>query len=163
MQDYFYKKIVDGVPSSEGLELRSNIQTCNPKVNLDDKEELNNLGYCKYIFTPEPTDNHNMAKKYVSNDVELEEGVWQNVWSLEDVELTEEEQEANIEAGFRMLRKDRDFYLMRTDHWALQDTSEMSDEMKAYRQALRDLPSNTTDPFNIEWPSDPTDPDGTKY
>ena len=104
-----------------------------------------------------------MAKKYVSNDVELEEGVWQNVWSLEDVELTDEEQEANIEAGFRMLRKDRDFYLMRTDHWALQDTSEMSDEMKAYRQALRDLPENTTDPFNVEWPSDPTDPDGTKY
>jgi hypothetical protein len=162
MKQNFYKKIVDG-SLSEGLEIRSNLEACNPGINLDNKEELDKLGYVKYVYTPEPTDNHNAAKKYVSNDTELEDGSWKNSWSLEDVSLNEQQQQENIVAGFRMLRADRDFFLQRTDHWALQDTSEMTDEMKAYRQALRDLPGNTTDPFNVEWPQDPTDPDGTKY
>ncbi len=162
MKQNFYKKIVDG-SLSEGLEIRSNLEACNPGINLDNKEELDKLGYVKYVYTPEPTDNHNAAKKYVSNDTELEDGSWKNSWSLEDVSLNEQQQQENIVAGFRMLRADRDFFLQRTDHWALQDTSEMTDEMKAYRQALRDLPSNTTDPWNVEWPKDPTDPDGTKY
>ncbi len=161
-QETFYKKLQDGSPSGN-LEVRSNIETCNPGVNLDDATELANLGYCKYLYTPEPTDNHNMAKKYVSNDVEVEDGLWKNSWSLEDVTLTADEQTANREAGFRMLRADRDFFLQRTDHWALSDTGTMTSEMSAYRQALRDLPSNTTDPFDVTWPIDPTDPNGTKY
>jgi len=31
----------------------------------------------------------------------------------------------------------------------------MTEEQKAYRQALRDLPSTQSDPFNITWPTKP--------
>ena len=112
MKQNFYKKIVDG-SLSEGLEIRSNLEACNPGINLDNKEELDKLGYVKYVYTPEPTDNHNAAKKYVSNDTELEDGSWKNSWSLEDVSLNEQQQQENIVAGFRMLRADRDFFLQR--------------------------------------------------
>ena len=32
----------------------------------------------------------------------------------------------------------------------------MSDAWKTYRQALRDLPSNTSDPANPTWPTKPS-------
>jgi len=160
--EYFYKKLEDGIPTGN-LEIRDNLKYIYPNIDLNNAEDLAEIGYCKYQHTPEPTDNHNATKKYVSSDVEISDGVWKNTWSLEDVDLTAEQIEKNNEVGFRLLRADRDFYLRRTDHWGLEDTPEMTDEMKAYREALRDLPSNTIDPWNIEWPSDPTDPDGTKY
>jgi len=37
----------------------------------------------------------------------------------------------------------------------------MSEARTAYRQALRDLPSNTTDPFNVTWPINPDCPPNT--
>ena len=37
---------------------------------------------------------------------------------------------------------------------ALQDRV-MTNDQKAYRQALRDLPSTQNDPFNITWPTKP--------
>ena len=115
------------------------------------------------MHTPEPTDNFNMAKKYVSNDVEISDGVWKNSWSLEDVSLTEDQAAANKEQGWNRVRQIRTWYLQRTDHYGISDTPEMSEEMKEYRQKLRDLPTTTDDPFNVVYPTDPSDPDGTKY
>ena len=37
----------------------------------------------------------------------------------------------------------------------LSDTKEISDAWKTYRQALRDLPANTSDPINPTWPTKP--------
>lgn len=162
MEQKFYKKLENNIPTGN-LEIRSNIQSCHPGKNLDDMDVLAELGYCIYYHTPEPS-NLNLAKKYVSSDTEIESGVWKNSWSLEDVELDSEEQRAeNLRIGFAQLRANRNYYLQLTDHYALSDGAEMTDEIRAYRQALRDLPSNTTDPWNVTWPIDPTDPDGTKY
>jgi len=52
------------------------------------------------------------------------------------------------------LRAERDRLLAETDWWAVSDRT-MSDEQIAYRQALRDLPANTTDPANPVWPTKP--------
>ena len=54
------------------------------------------------------------------------------------------------------LREERNRRLAETDWWALSDlTMTMTDEQTAYRQALRDLPSNTADPKNPVWPTKP--------
>tara|TARA_B100000927_G_scaffold174604_1_gene140706 strand:- start:716 stop:970 length:255 start_codon:yes stop_codon:yes gene_type:complete len=53
------------------------------------------------------------------------------------------------------LRIKRDMKLKETDVYALSDRT-MSDEMKTYRQALRDLPANTSDPSNPTWPTKPS-------
>ena len=52
------------------------------------------------------------------------------------------------------LRAERDRLLAETDWWAVSDRT-MSGEQIAYRQALRDLPANTTDPANPVWPTKP--------
>jgi len=54
-------------------------------------------------------------------------------------------------APWNELREKRDELLAKTDYAALKDT-ELSDAMKKYRQALRDLPANTSDPTNPSWP-----------
>ena len=59
------------------------------------------------------------------------------------------------EAMMERLRSVRDILLKETDIYALADRT-MSDEMKTYRQALRDLPSRTTNPENPSWPTKPS-------
>lgn len=53
------------------------------------------------------------------------------------------------------LRRERNARLAETDYLALADST-LTDEMRAYRQALRDLPANTADPANPVWPTKPT-------
>ena len=61
--------------------------------------------------------------------------------------------------GFQYLRYERDKKLAETD-WVVTKANETgvaeSDAWKTYRQALRDLPTNTTDPFNPTWPTKPS-------
>ena len=53
------------------------------------------------------------------------------------------------------LRAKRNQLLAETDYLGLPDLGGFSAEMTAYRQALRDLPANTTDPANPVWPTKP--------
>ena len=52
------------------------------------------------------------------------------------------------------LRYKRGKLLAETDYLALADST-LTDEMRTYRQALRDLPANTVDPANPVWPVKP--------
>ena len=75
---------------------------------------------------PKPTEDEVLAKKVVLEAAEP----WDN------------------------LRKKRNSLLLETD-WASGSDVTMTDDMKTYRQALRDLPANTTDPANPVWPTKP--------
>ena len=55
---------------------------------------------------------------------------------------------------FKALRFERNRLLAETDYLALSDST-LTDEMRTYRQALRDLPANTADPANPVWPVKP--------
>jgi len=52
------------------------------------------------------------------------------------------------------LRQRRNQLLTETDYLALADST-LTDDMRSYRQALRDLPANTVDPANPVWPVKP--------
>ena len=54
----------------------------------------------------------------------------------------------------KALRQRRNQLLTETDYLALVDST-LTDEMQAYRQALRDLPANTVDPANPVFPTKP--------
>ena len=54
------------------------------------------------------------------------------------------------------LREQRNRLLAQTDYLALADST-LTDEMRTYRQALRDLPANTSDPANVVWPTKPAE------
>ena len=60
---------------------------------------------------------------------------------------------------FKTLRETRDVLLNQSD-WTRMDDNQLSSDKKAewatYRQALRDLPSNTADPANPTYPTKPS-------
>ena len=58
-------------------------------------------------------------------------------------------EQATAEAN---VRSKRDGLLSETDWMALSDVT-MSDSITAYRQALRDIPSQSGFPFNVTWPT----------
>jgi len=81
-------------------------------------------------------------------------------WLSPDItQPTEAEIQAEIarleaEQPWNELRQKRNRLIAETDYLALSDST-LTTEMAAYRQALRDLPANTTDPTNPVWPVKP--------
>lgn len=78
---------------------------------------------------------------------------------------TQEEIQARIQrmtpVMWDNLRSERNARLGESDAYVLPDrwaayTTEQQSAWAVYRQALRDLPQNTTDPFNPVWPIKPT-------
>ena len=66
---------------------------------------------------------------------------------------------AQLEKAWHSLRQERDRRLEKTDKYLLVDfpiSAENLAAMKAYRDALRDLPGEVSDPrLPVEWPSEP--------
>ena len=64
-------------------------------------------------------------------------------------------EEAQIASAWSMLRMTRDSYLAASDWTQVPDAPVDRLAWAEYRQALRDLPANTTDPRNPVWPALP--------
>ena len=71
-----------------------------------------------------------------------------------EAEIAAVNDEAIRDQEFKTLRRQRNQLLTETDYLALADAT-LTDEMRTYRQALRDLPANTSDPANPGWPTKP--------
>ena len=71
-------------------------------------------------------------------------------------EITEDnEPDPRMLTKMYMLRDERDRKLRETDHWAFQDTPDMTEEQKIYRQALRDITLTATSCSDVVWPTEP--------
>ena len=78
----------------------------------------------------------------------------ENELSARNAELNKQAPNRNMEE----LRRQRDGLLAETDFYALGDVT-MSENMKTYRQALRDITSQTPADINlsnINWPTKPS-------
>ena len=82
------------------------------------------------------TYNHD-TKEWVESDDGLEPETLSTEWHLE------------------VLRAKRNALLAESDWMANSDVT-MTDAWKTYRQSLRDLPANTSDPSNPTWPTQPS-------
>lgn len=63
-----------------------------------------------------------------------------------------------VQEAEKNMRMQRDMMLSASDFTQVPDapfTDAQRQAWATYRQALRDLPSNVTDPFNIVWPTEP--------
>lgn len=74
---------------------------------------------------------------------------------------TPEQQQAAIALAWELLRFEREKRLAASDWTDTLSASQrlskdVQDQWAAYRMALRDLPDNTVDPTNVEWPVPPT-------
>lgn len=70
--------------------------------------------------------------------------------------ITAEQRASEAETGaWQTLRAERDARLARSDWTQVADAPVNAEHWALYRQALRDLPQNTNDPMNPEWPNEP--------
>lgn len=76
-----------------------------------------------------------------------------------EIDLTAEDiaafEAASLADAWQRLRAERNALLTGCDWTVLADTPTSTAAWKTYRQQLRDLPANTTDPFNPVWPTPP--------
>ena len=77
------------------------------------------------------------------------------VYNVKVESTTTDEQTALINQQWANVRFERNEKLKDTD-WRASSDLTLSDEWKTYRQALRDLPSSQSDPYNITWPTEPS-------
>ena len=125
--------------------------TINTDVNIDLAIEQLGLNNNEYVIN---WDTHSIEK-------------WYDDGRNPDAQPTDEQINAAWEAwktangslALVELRIQRNLKLKESDWMAVSDRT-MTDEQKAYRQALRDLPANQTPSdtrlSNITWPTEPT-------
>ena len=83
-------------------------------------------------------------------------------WGSEETIPTEEEINAELTRltnaePLLLLRKERNRRLSNSDWTQSRDVTLSNDtDWKTYRQTLRDLPANTSDPENVTWPTEPS-------
>ena len=112
--------------------------------------------------------NHNAVLKVYPNVTYIEDnyGVFDadgNPVELDQALLDAAAIEIEADAVMRRLREKRDSLLNETDWVTLKAIDAFNDGLGIqlpqvwvdYRQALRDLPANTTDPANPVWPTKP--------
>jgi len=91
------------------------------------------------------------TQKLSSVDAYLDGG---KAYTVKVEATTTEEQTALINEEWKTVRKTRDNLLAQTD-WRASSDLTLSDDWKTYRQALRDVPTQS-DPYNIAWPTEPS-------
>ena len=69
---------------------------------------------------------------------------------------TSEKEEKEIYRAWKDLRYNRKMLLSESDWTQVPDAPVDSAAWATYRQQLRDLPANTTDPRTVEWPVPPS-------
>ena len=91
------------------------------------------------------------TQKLTKVDAYVEGG---KVYNVRVESTTAEEQADLISAEWTRVRMERNMLLQQTD-WRASSDLTLSDDWKDYRQALRDIPTQS-DPFNITWPVAPS-------
>jgi len=76
--------------------------------------------------------------------------------SLDDVpSLAASAAQADVENNLNELRQRRNSLLSETDFWSYQDSPDMSQNQKLYRQSLRDITNTYTSLADVVWPTKP--------
>ena len=135
-----YIKLINGnpVPHSEAAFRADNKHTIYGKVIPS--RHLNAQDVYRVRTLPEPKQ---LGYKAVANALpELVDGEWVLDWTLVPLNDTE-------------ARALRDSLLAATD-WTANSDVTMSDEMRTYRQALRDVPAQAGFPDDVTWPVKPS-------
>jgi len=130
----------------------------NPNVSFP--EDLSNdfllsVGIVPVEVIPEPEFDRTTHKLTSRENPILEsDGVWRTGFDV--IELTDEEKAHHAETVVATTRNIRDNLLRDTDYLALSDNT-LTEEMRVYRQSLRDITTHANFPNLLEsdWPIKP--------
>ena len=127
------------------------------------------LGIDPVLATPAPTPSGEFKIVARNGAVQDSNGNWVQAWVEREMFTEYTDNEGNVHtvqaqkdakvaadnAGLASReRTTRDNLLKETDHFALSDVT-MTDAMRTYRQALRDVPQQSEFPNTITWPTKP--------
>ena len=91
----------------------------------------------------------------VDYEVVRESGISTLYWNRSEPEPAEDQLAASLKKfNWDRVRVERNKLLAETDFYALSDVY-MSDDMAAYREALRDLPASVENSEDVVWPEKP--------
>lgn len=141
---------VEIYPYSIGQLRKDNPNTSFPKI--PPPERLAEWGVHPVTPVDKPQVDH--TKNVTEGDPVQVNGAWLQNWIITDAsatEISEREEEA-----WNRFRDARDGRLMDCDWTQLADSPVEKGAWAAYRQALRNLPKQTQDPFNPVWPVEPS-------
>ena len=138
-------KLTNGNPAiyTLGQLRRDNPQTSFPKAIPDEMLASYDVYSCTRL--ERPAYDHLTEQCFDAGFEQDAEGNWVQGYSVEPVEK---------EVAERNVRRKRDRLLSDTDWMALSDVT-MTEEMTAYRQALRDIPAQADFPNTVTWPVKP--------
>tara|TARA_X000001382_G_C3169713_1_gene179071 strand:- start:78 stop:578 length:501 start_codon:yes stop_codon:yes gene_type:complete len=160
-------------PTKTELKTWSQIKVDYPNTSFPNEPNtalVNDLGFEEVIFPTKPTPSSNL-KIIVEDGVKEEADGWTLVYKEIDLHSDTTDSEGNVttkaskdekflqkvdENKQERMRNIRNSMLTETDFYALSDVT-MSDSMKTYRQALRDLSTHSNWPNITEsdWPTKP--------
>ena len=122
----------------------------NPNTSYPDSSSFVPDGYAAVEATSLPGfDRH--TQQIVELSPVHANGTWKQSWGV--IALPIDEQQKIRDARATAVRKQRDGLLTQSDWTQLPDAPVDRTEWAAYRQALRDLPSQSGFPFDIAWPA----------
>ena len=146
-----YIKLVNGQPEIYTFE---QLRQDNPNTSFSktlSNEILEKFAVYPYVQQEIPTFNEKTQKLidigFINNGMQ-----WIKSWNV--VEKSQEEIENWIKEQSNSLRAQRNFLLSETDYLALSDNT-LTQEMAAYRQALRDITTQSGFPETVVWPIKP--------
>ena len=162
-----YRVRETGEVKSQGQIRLDNKNMSLPRVWSDSVCEA--LGVDPVLESPAPAASGDYKVVVRDGAVQDAKGNWVQAWKEQDMftEYTDDDgkvqtvdaQKAVYDAQQKSVleaaeRASRDRLLQETDFYALSDVA-MSDAMKTYRQALRDVPAQSGFPNSITWPEKP--------
>ncbi len=127
------------------------------------------LGIDPVLAAPAPTPSGEFKVVARNGAVQDSNGNWVQAWVEREMFTEYTDEEGNVQTvsaqqtayttrknneKAAIERNTRNTLLKETDHFALSDVT-MTDAMKTYRQALRDVPQQSEFPDNITWPTKP--------
>lgn len=114
-------------------------------------------GYARVEPTPRPEFDSVTQKCREGQPAKNAAGEWQQTWVV--VNLSAEQAESNRQAvrikAESAVRAERNRRLAASDWTQVADTPADKAAWAVYRQALRDVTSQTEFPFNVSWPQEP--------
>lgn len=141
-----YVKLANNQPSKFPYTL-ADLRGDNPDTSFPTDITNETLAsFSVYPVAAAPVPDFDSKTHRVKQNVQLVDGVWTQVWHLQ--ELPEQQASANI-------RAERNRRLVDCDWTQLPDAPVDHIEWATYRQALRDVSSQPGFPWNVEWPPIP--------
>lgn len=152
-----YALIENGAVTKYPINL-SDVRKKYPNTSFPKLGSCDLTSFGVYPVTAVAAPSYDNEAEFVSEGTPvLNDGNWTQVWIKSN--LSDEVKAANAAQKVSDARAKRDVLLTNTD-WRVSLATEtgttLSDEWKAYRQALRDVPAQSEFPTNITWPTEPS-------